>query len=119
MDMRELSQQDPDSHVGGILSVSEPAWFCAGCTFKDAEHDVRVHAARMRHEFGASEVFRMAPLEVTSIGVTGFGAKGDMFSFVHANFCPVADCSSRVLEDDEVLEHMRRHAARSEWQPPR
>jgi hypothetical protein len=98
--------------------VSEPEWFCAGCAFKDAQHDVRVHAARMRHEFGASEVLRMPPFGVVSIGVTGFGALGDMFTFVHSNFCPISSCSHRVLEDSEVQTHMRNHVARGEWRPP-
>jgi hypothetical protein len=101
--------------------VSSPEWFCAGCAFKDTEHDVRAHARQMRHEFGASEVFRirMRGVDVTAIGVTGFAAEGALLSYVHANRCPVSSCPSPVLEDDQVLRHMRSHIANGEWQPPR
>jgi hypothetical protein len=99
-------------------------WFCAGCTFEGEEHDVRVHAERMRHEFGASEVFRAKPfrfasIDMTSIGVTGFNAEGYPFSFIHLNECSVAGCPNPVLEDGDVLEHMRGHFDRGEWPPPR
>jgi hypothetical protein len=103
--------------------VDEYTWFCAGCTFEGSEHDVRIHAEHMRHEFGVSEIFRMKPfrstsIDFTSIGVTGFGAKGALPTFVHLNSCPVSGCPNRVLEDDEALEHMQRHIALGEWQPP-
>ena len=97
-----------------------PEWFCAGCAFKDAEHEVRAHARRLRHDFGASEVFglRMYGSDLTSVGVSGFSAEGALLSYVHANRCPVAWCPSLVLEDDEVLGHMRRHIAQGDWLPP-
>jgi hypothetical protein len=98
-------------------------WFCVGCIFEGGEHDVRVHAERTHHEFGASEIFLLKPLgptsiDFTSIGVTGFGAKGAAPIFVHLYRCPVSGCPNPVLEDDEVLEHMRGHFTRGEWPPP-
>jgi hypothetical protein len=97
-------------------------WFCAGCTFEGAEHDVRVHAERMCHEFGVYESFLMKPfdstsIDFTSIGVTGFGAAGSSFTFIHLNRCRLSGCPNPVLEDDEVLEHMRGHFTRGEWPP--
>jgi hypothetical protein len=92
--------------------VSGPMWFCAQCDLRGSETAMRAHGTITGHEVGAHEVVFHKDMEVISLGATGAGPKNSAFSYVHANWCPVEDCPNRVLEDDEILVHLRNHIAR-------
>jgi hypothetical protein len=98
--------------------VSDVEWFCAECSFDGSQQELREHAARLEHVFGAGEWLFLRDIEILSMGVTGCGApEGVVPTWVHANWCSVPDCKSPVLEDDEVIEHIRQHFINGEWPP--
>jgi hypothetical protein len=114
-----IRRLDATRCAGGAQEMSDVKWFCAECSFEGSQQDVRVHARALGHIFGAGEWLFLKDLETMSMGVTGCAApEGVVPTWVHANWCYIPNCSNPVLEDDEVIPHIREHVANGEWPPP-
>jgi hypothetical protein len=97
------------------MSDDDVEWFCAECEFDGSEDEVKEHAKRFQHRYGAGEYLFMADFQVTSMGVTACPLpEGMEMMWVHANYCWKEGCPNPVLEDEEVRDHIRKHLAKGE-----
>ena len=97
--------------------MDEPVtWFCAECALEGSQGEVREHHLQSGHIFASGECLYLKDAVYTglsnmSIGVTGYYAEDAKPTWVHANWCYVPGCSSPVLEDNELRDHVRQHVA--------